>query len=620
MKIEFQTSLVGRTVDYAQAELRRCLFAIDETLTEGKGGACLTLALTDTDPADDRIEIAVAGGVGRIAGANPCALLIAVYRFLFELGCRWVMPGEEGERLPKKALTPADLTVSVSETPSYRHRGVCIEGAVAEEHVRDMIEYMPRVGMNSYFIQFFRPATFFNRYYQHGCSLTRSGAPKTDEEIDAIHARLAEEIALRGLTHHAVGHGWTCVPFGLRGEGWSTLDEEDVEPAYLERTALVNGRRGLWGGCPLNTNLCFSQRAVRERITDAAVDYVREHPSIGALHVWLADASNNVCECEDCQKKIHADWYVLLLNELDEKLTAAGLDTKVVFLLYVDLLWAPQTERLKNPDRFLLMFAPITRSYSSDYLDGLKKAETAKTTPFVRNHLQFPSDLSENIAYLRQWQKTFSGDSFDFDYHLMWANSMDFGNESIARVMHADACALDKLGLNGLISCQLGRNGFPTTLPLYVMARGLWDKHSCYDAVADEYYEAAFGTDGGAVRAYLQELSRRFNYAYLAGERPDLPTAEMLATYRALPDYIRGFLAAHPSVSTASPNYHKRVIAHHADYCLLALRYLERRLLDEPREDLLNELRAKISAIEEQIEPSVDVWNLWGNTYVHRLK
>ena len=54
----------------------------------------------------------------------------------------------------------------------------------------------------------------------------------------------------------------------------------------------------------------------------------------------------------------------MLLNEIDERLTALGLDTRLAFLIYFELLWPPVTQHLKNPDRFILMFAPITRTYT----------------------------------------------------------------------------------------------------------------------------------------------------------------------------------------------------------------------------------------------------------------
>jgi hypothetical protein len=43
-----------------------------------------------------------------------------------------------------------------------------------------------------------------------------------------------------------------------------------------------------------------------------------------------------------------SDFYVMLLNELDEELTKRGIKTKIVFVAYLDLLWAPQKVKLKN--------------------------------------------------------------------------------------------------------------------------------------------------------------------------------------------------------------------------------------------------------------------------------
>lgn len=74
---------------------------------------------------DDAIVIDVRGNSGFITGSNERGVLIAVYRFLRVLGCAWVRPGEEGERIPQKEIV--NVNAHVCEAASYRHRGVCIE-------------------------------------------------------------------------------------------------------------------------------------------------------------------------------------------------------------------------------------------------------------------------------------------------------------------------------------------------------------------------------------------------------------------------------------------------------------------------------------------------------------
>lgn len=501
------------TIRYAADELARCLNAI----TEGKVEPEIELGLMSdlgvkapkvADIAlDDGVHIDVTDGGGVIAGINPRSVLLAVYRYLTELGCRWVRPGLDGECLPKLDKLPA---VKISERPSYRHRGICIEGAVSVQHVIDMVDWMPKLGFNGYFIQFREAYTFFDRWY------SREGEHITVDQARELTAQVVAEIKKRDLLYHGVGHGWTCEPFGISGLGWDR--EEGELPAKITRyLAEVNGERKLWHGIALNTNLCYGNPRVRKIITDEIVRYSKAHPEIDIMHFWLADGSNNHCECERCRDTRPSDFYVQMLNELDRKLTAEGLATRIVFLIYVDLLWPPEHERIANPDRFILMFAPITRTYSEPFATDM---DIPKPPPFERNRLTFPRSVAENIGFLRAWQADFNGDSFDFDYHMMWDHLRDPGYIPVAKILWQDVRGLRDLGLNGYVSCQLQRAFFPTGLPMTVMGRTLWNRDVGYDEIADDYFAAAFGPDGKLAKEYLESISFLFDPPYLRGETP----------------------------------------------------------------------------------------------------
>ena len=86
------------------------------------------------------------------------------------------------------------------------------------------------------------------------------------------------------------------------------------------------------------------------------------------LQFWLADDAGNQCECDGCKDTIPSDFYVQILNEVDRRMTEEKLDAKIVFLIYLDLLWVPEKERIIHEDRFVLMFAPISRTYSRTYV------------------------------------------------------------------------------------------------------------------------------------------------------------------------------------------------------------------------------------------------------------
>lgn len=528
---------IGRqdTICFAVNELEKYLRKIDPTLFIEKRvyASCqpelknvLWIGLDGSvAPSDlDEIRIDVENGSGILTGSSERAVLIAVYRFLHELGCYFLHPGETGEIIPSRTLQSTDLCLKLQEKASYRHRSVCIEGAVSYEHVYNMIDWLPKVGMCGYFMQFHIPSTFFKRFYgdEHITHINIPLAPVTDEDVAHLWESLEEEIVRRGLDYHATGHGWTCEPFGIHGTGWEPYQEELPEETKA-CLAMVNGKRELWGNVALNTNLCYSQQAVRDKMTDAIVAYSKQHPTVNYLHFWLADGTNNHCECNECRKKLPSDYYVILLNELDEKLTAAGLDTKIVCLIYVDLLWAPQSEKVKNPERFVLMFAPITRTYTSALADA-DLSEPVTLAPYERNRLIMPSSVAENIARLQHWQKEqLDGDSFDFDYHLMWDHYTDPGYYECAKVLHRDMANLDRIGLNGMVSCQVQRAALPTGLPMYAMAKALWNRNSRFEEVASEYFTAAFGKDAKAVEQYLSTLSRLFDPAYLRRDKPKNP-------------------------------------------------------------------------------------------------
>ena len=512
----------NRVIDFAAAELARYLaritgreVALEQTerldplspgIAVGHAGDLPDMVLPDVDdPAfDDAIGIRVSAAAGMICGNNDRSVLLAVYRYLTEIGCRWIRPGADGEILPGAgALSKA---VDLVETPSYRHRGICIEGAVSYENVRDTIDWLPKVGLNSYYIQFREGYTFFERWYAHLGNPLRAAEPFDVERARTYVAMAADEISKRGLVYQAVGHGWTTEPFGIPGLSWDQR-VHDVDQSVRQYLALVDGERKIYDGIPLNTNLCYSNAEARRIVVDDIAGYAAAHPAAGVVHVWLGDGSNNQCECDSCSAARPADFYVMMLNELDELLSARGITTRIVFLIYVDLLWPPERQRIRNPDRFILMFAPITRTYRRPF----SAEESIPPVPeYRRNKLVFPSSVAENLSFLRAWQSLFTGDSFVYDYHYMWAHVKEPGYVQIAEVLHADIHNLATLGLNGIISCQVQRSYFPHGLGMAVLGRALWNRDASFAEIRDDYFASAFGLEGALCAAYLDRLSRLF--------------------------------------------------------------------------------------------------------------
>ena len=245
------------------------------------------------------------------------------------------------------------------------------------------------------------------------------------------------------------------------------------------------------------------------------VEYAKENPNVDYLHVWLADDYNNVCECEGCRRTTPSDQYVELLDEIDRRLSEEGLDTKIVFLLYQELLWPPVKARLAHPKRFVIMFAPISRTFERSYQAG---GTLPPIPPYERNRIALPTSLDENLAFLQSWRGQFGGASFVYDYPLGRAHYGDLGYVKLARVIGGDVKRLRQLGLNGYMSCQELRSGLPNFFPNYVLGRTLMDESADVNQLLEEYFSAAYGEDWSLAADYLFRLSSLSSTDYVNGK------------------------------------------------------------------------------------------------------
>lgn len=596
-----------QTLIFAKQELNRYIKAIT-----GSTEHDITLSLSEgTDsPYTDRYAIDITAGIGRISGCNPRSVLLGVYRFLYLIGCRFLAPGQGGEFLPQKRL--ADCNAREERTVPIRHRGICMEGAVSRENVLDMIDWLPKAGFNSYFIQFREGHTFYERWYTHQGNTVLPPRPYSLEESKNFVKEAEGEIIKRDLIYHKVGHGWTCESLGYPSTGWHKIEASAVPPDIHPLLAEVKGQRSFYEGIPLNTHLCYSKPEVRQRMTDEVVRYARQHPEISILHIWLADNYNNICECEACQKKTQTDWYIILLNEIDAALTQEGLQTKLAFLIYFELLWPPKTVHLRNPERFLLMFAPITRTYTRPFYgtdEPVHREELSPLPPYRLNQMVFPSNVKDNLAFLYHWQKEFAGDSFDFDYHLMWDIDKEPGGLKLAKVLYEDCLHLGSMGLNGLISCQQNRASFPSGLCQYVMGRTLFDPSCSFHELIEEYAQAAYGKASDLALSYLKLLSEGFPHAYLRGEKERKSDAEYASLFA---QTAQRLAEIEPEIIQSAEAYKTRpwyVLAESLPiyrHLAFALKRKAEGALPEELSRLAKQLRELTSAAESHIQKDLD--------------
>ncbi len=487
---------------------------------------------------DDVIDINIKGETGYIAGSNIRSILLGVYRYLRSAGARWLRPGIDGEYIPVVDLGAHSCVLR--HAASLRYRGECIEGAISFENVADTIIWSPRVGLNMFFMEQIIPYNYISRWYLRNQNYNpqKPNDFRSFEEVGEYTLRLEKLIKKCGLQLHAMGHGYLLDRYGIHYRTWA--DKYEFSELALSHCAMLNGVRKMHG-TPNFTQLCYSNPEARRGMVEFCCDYLAKKPYIDFLHVWLADDRNNHCECSECQKKIPSDFYVMFLNELDEELTKRGIDTRLVFILYNDTVFPPETEKLNDTNRFVLLTA-FTRDYGIPYSALPYDGEMPK---YQRNNYNVPADFRVQYKFYKEWQKQFHGDSFIYEYYFYVEHFNDLGYTSLSPIIREDTRQLIDMGFKGLITDQTQRSFFPNGLPLSALSEGTFDKDFDLEAYSEDYYAAAYGEAWRAVKQYFTAVSDIFEAKMLRSHRTVVEqdtgnyTSTEVHPWRNNPDYAR---------------------------------------------------------------------------------
>jgi len=520
--VRTETSDIDLVLDYAGRELARYVRALTGhkpdvgnagKVTESENTAWL--GICDRMPAppgetltpapwDDGFAIWADERGLYIAGRNARSVLYGVYAFLERQGVRYLRPGHDGQVVPQiQALTLPDAPIV--EEPRYRHRGVCIEGAPSIAHALEMVDWCAKKRMNTVFLQFLSSQYFYNLWYERPYNPPYADHAVSKEEALAYDDQVIASMKKRGLVLHRVGHGWTSAAFGMPRSGWVTAGEE-VQPEHVRWLAEANGERALFGDIPINTELCYSHQPAFDTFVETIVRYCEAHPELDVVHVWLSDATNNKCECEECRKLSISDWYAKVINALSKALYRRVPDARFVFLCYFELLWPPKQVAIDEQyGNAIMMFAPIARCYGHALADPA--CDDGQEWP--RPPLNQFAASRHNAFYtkaLADWRQVFQGDSFDYDYHLMWAIWSQLTDTALARLYHEDLQSLKEMGLNGIVSCQSFRVFYPSGLAMAALAESLWNPDVPWEEMRRVYLEAAYGEHAAFADAYLETI------------------------------------------------------------------------------------------------------------------
>ena len=530
----------------------------------------------DTSEADDitlddivHIDTDEEGGI--IAGSNPRSVLLAVYRYLRENGCRWLFPGVDGEFIPMRDIVP----VKYHKMADCRFRGQCNEGAEYQQNMMETIDFTPKIGMNIFMIEFDNPRAYYDSYYNHAYNeKNRIPEPVSPETVLQWKRQCEAEISKRGLQFHDMGHGWTAESFGIDSSaGWVSNEENPIPEGSREYLAELDGVRKLYGGVALNTNFCMSNPDARALVVKRVCDHAALARNVDYLHVWLADANNNHCECKKCAAKTTSDWYIILMNEIDAELTARSLSTRIVFCCYYDTTYPAEQERLNNPDRFTVMLAAITRKYTESVSSSPVPATLSK---YKRNANKFPATIGEYCEYARIWQAEQKVRVLVYEYHF-WVNQYyDPCDINIAKILYDDVRGYKAKGFDGIVQDGSQRSYFPNGFAFYVYGETLFDNSVSFDYLTEDYFSHAYGEDWKEAFEFLKKTGDILSHEYLTGERSaskevgalyNPAVAQDMRKMSELTDEFAKFIEAHKNMPYRAQTVAYRLLEKYTEFC-----------------------------------------------------
>ena len=459
---------------------------------------------------DDVVHIDTTEEGGILAGSNPRSVLFAVYRFLRLNGCRFFYPGPEGEYIPMKSIEPQKY----HKLADHRVRAYTIEGDPSMDQVSAWVDFQAKMELNMFVPS--DPYVYLRRYYER--KLFTSARPAevvTPEQCEQWQRTWEADALKRGLMLREGGHGNIPLALGLNPadrelyrSGEKKIPEE-VRP-YL---AMMNGKRDLHRNDIYYTNLCMSKPEVRRMLVNRYISVLESTPYLCMGGIGFADGTRNHCECEECSKLNPSDFQIMIANELDEELTRRGIKTKIGLSTYVDMMFPPVREKIKNPDRFWLQFTPISRVYSSSIQEDTVLPEPL---PYVRNAWKAPRGIDECVSLFNA-RRTVKVPAYAYEYHFWRAQMRDPGLMLISRRLYEDVRSLKLLDIDGYLQDGSNKHFFPHGFHEFIHAETLVNRDCDYDALLDDYFSLLFGEDYQEVLAYLNGVSEAFGEKYMAG-------------------------------------------------------------------------------------------------------
>lgn len=429
-----------------------------------------TIRVGSTQPSsNDGYEIEVESDPVAVAitGYNPRSTLVAAYRFLDALGCRFLAPQFDhyrgsGEIIPHRPTLAIPSDLHAKSTAALKCRKLYVEEGHSHtpENLKQLVEWMPKVGYNTLVVP--------TNYQGHD-------RVKWDNFREAVTTSLL----VRGITIEVGGHGYQNF-LNAAMEGGALFGEH---PDWFGQDAKgVRHKEAHWV-------FCTAKPAAVEYLTKNFLAYIKDRPEIQIYDFWPPDGAK-WCECETCVAMgSPSDRQAILLGQVRRAVAEVRPDLRLEMIAYASYVSPP--EHATVDPSVLIDFCPISQQFNWQIDD----AESTRNADYAAN--------------LKAWRAKFAGDISIYSYYRKYA--WDSLPLVIPHYIQHDLKWYHMLPAQGVSTYSEPGDWFTYELNHYTLAALAWDPDCDVDAVIRKFAEARYGSAAPqAIAAYaaLEDVVR----------------------------------------------------------------------------------------------------------------
>jgi hypothetical protein len=402
----------------------------------------------------------------RLEGESGRGLLYAVYSFLESLGCRWVGPGPDGERLPSSTLFSVP-DEAVHDAPRLPGRCLILGHHAFLKDFEAWISWAARNRMNTVFV--------------HVTDEPWALGSAPERQWQRVKQKALALLRERGMTLEHGGHGLTAmVPRPLFRESPEAFRQHD-------------GQR------KPDHNFCPSSAVALRVLRQNAEAYFRARPEVDVFHLWPDDIpGGGWCGCPECQGLSPSEQALLAVNAAAEALENVNPDASLSFLAYHDTEAVPAAVRPRR--NVALLWAPRMRCY----------AHATDDPACPVNARAYAAGLVSQVAHFLEAE---ARPTRVFEYYL---DAILFKSvlPPLPTVMQADLRFYARAGVHTVQALMTGdRPWLGPELNPWLFARLAWNPERDGSELLADYCQAVFGDGGPELVGFFRALEAAYALA-----------------------------------------------------------------------------------------------------------